>query len=226
MTLATQGHRRLGSRGTPDASKAAILQAAIREFAREGVAGARTDAIARAAKVNKALLYYYFRDKEALYGAALDYVFQQRSNLLMPVLREDVAPGEKILRYAGALFDYFAAYPMHREMLQREILTVPRHTHVKRLMRLYFRPLFDELLKAMEEGMAAGTFRRVDPMQFILSMGAVIVQYFASAPFLRLFSEGDPLSPERLGARRAAMLDFIAAALFQPTAVKPEGARS
>ena len=74
--------------------------------------------------------------------------------------------------------------------------------------------------------MAAGTFRRVDPMQFILSMGAVIVQYFASVPFLRLFSPGDPLSPGQLGARRAAVLDFIAAALFQPTAAKPEGARS
>ena len=66
---------RFGSRGRPEQSRAAILQAAIREFAREGVAGARTDAIARAAKVNKALLYYYFKDKEALYGAVLDQVF-------------------------------------------------------------------------------------------------------------------------------------------------------
>ena len=46
-----------------------------REFSREGVAGARTDAIARAAGVNKALLYYYFKDKETLYGAVLDQVF-------------------------------------------------------------------------------------------------------------------------------------------------------
>jgi AcrR family transcriptional regulator len=57
---------RLGSRGRPEESRAAILQAAIREFSREGVAGARTDAIARAAGVNKALLYYYFKDKEEL----------------------------------------------------------------------------------------------------------------------------------------------------------------
>ncbi len=47
----------------------------MREFSREGVAGARTDAIARAAGVNKALLYYYFKDKETLYGAVLDHVF-------------------------------------------------------------------------------------------------------------------------------------------------------
>ena len=66
---------RLGSRGRPEESRDAILQAAVREFAREGIAGARTDAIARQAKVNKALLYYYFKDKEALHSAVLDQVF-------------------------------------------------------------------------------------------------------------------------------------------------------
>ena len=89
---------RLGSRGQPEESRTAILQAAIREFAREGVAGARTDAIARAAKVNKALLYYYFRDKETLYGAALDHVFQERNKFLLPILHENTPPAEKILR--------------------------------------------------------------------------------------------------------------------------------
>ncbi len=69
-----QARPRLGSRGRPEETRTAILQAAVREFAREGIAGARTDAIARAAKVNKALLYYYYRDKDALYGAALDQV--------------------------------------------------------------------------------------------------------------------------------------------------------
>ena len=57
---------RLGSRGRPDESRAAILKAAAREFAEHGIAGSRTDAIARKAKVNKALLYYYFKDKETL----------------------------------------------------------------------------------------------------------------------------------------------------------------
>ena len=63
---------RRGSRRRPEASRRAILQAALIEFAQEGIAGARMDAIAAAAGVNKALLYYYFRDKEALYGAVLD----------------------------------------------------------------------------------------------------------------------------------------------------------
>ena len=50
-------------------------KAALVEFAREGLAGARVDAIAEAAGVNKALLYYYFHDKETLYGAILESFF-------------------------------------------------------------------------------------------------------------------------------------------------------
>jgi TetR/AcrR family transcriptional regulator len=53
----------LGSRGKPEESRAAILKAAVGEFAEHGIAGARTDAIARAARVNKALLYYYLRTR-------------------------------------------------------------------------------------------------------------------------------------------------------------------
>src|SRR5258708_33953456 len=66
---------RMGSRGQPQESRASILQAAAQEFAKHGIAGARTDAIARAAGVNKALLYYYFQDKETLYGTVLDNAF-------------------------------------------------------------------------------------------------------------------------------------------------------
>src|SRR5271156_4457685 len=66
---------RMGTRGQPEESRAAILQAAAQEFADHGIAGARTDAIAREARVNKALLYYYFKDKETLYAAVLDHAF-------------------------------------------------------------------------------------------------------------------------------------------------------
>ena len=51
-----------------------ILSAALRQFSQFGLAGARTDAIAKAAGVNKALLYYYFKDKNSLYHAALEQV--------------------------------------------------------------------------------------------------------------------------------------------------------
>ncbi len=90
-------------------SREAILNAAVREFAQEGVAGARTDEIAHAAGVNKALLYYYFKDKEGLYGAVLDFTFtglrEQRvsdSRLRPERRREDRALRLRILRLSRA----------------------------------------------------------------------------------------------------------------------------
>src|ERR1700731_5434233 len=95
---------RLGTRGQPEESRAAILKAAVAEFAEHGIAGARTDAIARAAQVNKALLYYYFKDKETLYGAVLDNAFSGMKAKVFEVLDSDLPPREKIMAYAGTYF--------------------------------------------------------------------------------------------------------------------------
>src|ERR1700740_3542522 len=54
-----------------------IVATAEEIFAEQGLAGARMDEIARAAKVNKALLYYYFRSKEELYRFVLETLLSQ-----------------------------------------------------------------------------------------------------------------------------------------------------
>src|SRR5712692_3361985 len=53
-------------------TRTAIMHAAERIFADAGYGGARTDAIAAQAGVNKALLYYYFKSKDELYRAILE----------------------------------------------------------------------------------------------------------------------------------------------------------
>jgi TetR/AcrR family transcriptional regulator len=218
---------RLGSRGRPEQSRAAILQAAIREFAQEGVAGARTDAIARAAKVNKALLYYYFKDKEALYGAVLDQVFGGLLACVGEVLSRDLPPREKILAYAGAHFDYVASHPLYPRIVQGEMMGAGRGrtNHLERIAKKYFHPLFGRLAEVLKTGQAAAEFRPVDPLHFVPSMIAVIVFYFTSAPVMRVMTGKDPLSPERVAARRTAVLDLISAALFQPPSGKNRGAK-
>jgi TetR/AcrR family transcriptional regulator len=225
--MKTVSKSRLGSRGRPEQSRAAILQAAVREFSREGVAGARTDAIARAAKVNKALLYYYFKDKEALYGAVLDEVFGGLIECVGEVLSRDLPPREKILAYAGAHFDYVASHPLYPRIVQGEMMGAGRGraNHLERIVKKYFRPLFGRVAEVLKRGQAAGDFRPVDPMHFVPSMIAVIVFYFTSAPVMRLMSGKDPMSAERVAARRAAVLDFISAALFQRPGEKSRGAR-
>jgi TetR/AcrR family transcriptional regulator len=218
---------RLGSRGRPEQSRAAILQAAVREFACEGIAGARTDAIARSAKVNKALLYYYFKDKEALYGAVLDQVFGGLVACVGEVLSRDLPPREKILAYAGAHFDYVSTHPLYPRIVQGEMMGAGRGraNHLQHIVRKYFRPLFARVAEVLKNGQAAGEFRPVDPLHFVPSMIAVIVFYFTSAPVMRAMTGKDPLSPQRIAARRMAVLDFISAALFQRSNAKQRGAR-
>jgi TetR/AcrR family transcriptional regulator len=206
-------------------SRAAILQAAVREFAREGVAGARTDAIARAAGVNKALLYYYFKDKETLYRAVLDYVFGGLTASIAQALSSDLPPREKLLAYAGAHFDYIASHPLFPRIVQGEMMRAARGgaPQLARIVKQHFQPLFGRLAKILAEGQAAGQFRAVDAEHFIPSMIAVIVFHFTNAPVLRMVTGLDPFSGEILAARRAAVLDFISAAL-RPSAPALEGA--
>src|SRR3954464_277127 len=113
---------RMGSRRQPQESRAAILQAAAEEFAAHGVAGARTDAIARQARVNKALLYYYFKDKETLYGAVLENAFAGLKGSVFRVLDSDLAPREKMLAYAGAYFDFVGSNQIYPRLMQREMM--------------------------------------------------------------------------------------------------------
>lgn len=224
---------RMGSRGRPAESRAAILRAAVREFAQEGIAGARTEAIAKAAGVNKALLYYYFEDKEGLYGAVLDQVFAGLLENVLPVFARDLTPGEKIRAYVGAHFDYIASHPLYPRVVQGEMMRATRGkvSQIQRLAKQYFHPLFSQIEHTLQQGIASGEFRAVNPQHFISSMGSVIVFYFNSAGVMKLMTGIDPMTPERVAERRAAVLDFISAALFQKsvnpkaTSSKRQGAR-
>ena len=224
---------RLGTRGQPEESRAAILKAAVQEFAREGVAGARTDAIAQSARVNKALLYYYFRDKEALYQAVLDDVFSGVRAAIRSALAQELPPKEKLCAYVRAHFDYIASNPLYQRLVHAEFLRAGKDpSRLQRVAKQFFRPIFAELTVLLQQGAESGDFRYVNPVHFIPSMIAVIVFYFTTAPIMKVVTGFDPMSPERIAERRAAVVDFISAALFVPTNVRtateqpPKGGRT
>ena len=58
-----------------ESSKQRLLAAAAAEFAARGFAGANVDRIAKAARLNKAMIYYHFRSKAALYREILRDMF-------------------------------------------------------------------------------------------------------------------------------------------------------
>jgi AcrR family transcriptional regulator len=226
--LKRTSHRRshLGSRGHPEQSRAAILQAAAKEFAELGIAGARTDAIARAAKVNKALLYYYFKDKETLYGAVLDSAFSGMKAEVLRALESGGTSRQKILAYVGAYFDFIASNQIYPKLMQREMMRAREgHSlHIDRLVKTYFRPIYGRLGELLKKGIAEGEFRNIDPLHFVPTMVATIIFYFSSAPVMQKIVGFNPLTPQRIAERRVAVLDFISAALFHPSSA-PSGVR-
>ena len=212
-----QAGTRFGTRGHPEKSRAAILRAAVAEFAEHGIAGARTDAIARAAHVNKALLYYYFKDKDALYEAVLDHVFSGLRERVMPVLESKIEPREKLLQYLGLYFDYIAANPRFPRVVQAEWMRVgPKGSpQMMRIAREYFAPIYQRVAEMLREGAEKGQFRAVNPMDFLPSMVGVIIFYFSTAPAMKMLLKTDPLSKERIAERRKFVLEFVSAALLR-----------
>jgi len=205
------------ARHTPqrDAGKSqeAILLAAAHEFASKGLAGARTDAIARSARVNKALIHYYFKDKESLYDAVLEGVFSRLSARMQQVLARDLPPGEKVLAFAGAHFDFIAASPVYPRLVQREMMRDRHSPRLRRIVQRYLRPLQQAMMQTLRQGMESGELRRLNPQHFMLSLVAMNVFYFSSALFVGLLSGRDPLAPASVAERRAAVLDVISAAV-------------
>ena len=216
------GHHfgRMGTRGQPEESRAAILAAAAQEFAEHGIAGARTDAIAREARVNKALIYYYFKDKETLYGAVLDEAFGALKVNVFRALDSELPSREKILAYVAAYFDFLAANQVYPKLMQREMMRArdEQSPHLDKLIKNYFQPIFARLGELLNKGIADGEFRKVSAVHFIPSMVAMIVFYFSSAPMMHKIVGFNPLTPERIAERRASVLDFISAGLFRSDA--------
>src|ERR1039457_958524 len=202
------GGSRLGTRGRPEQSRASILKAAMAEFAEYGIAGARTDAIARAAHVNKALLYYYFKDKDSLYEAVLDHVLGGLRERVMPVLDSKLPARQKMLEYVAEYFDYIAANPRFPRVVQAEWMRSGAGSQrMQRVAKEYFRPIFEKVAEVLREGISAGEFRAVNPIDFLPSLAAVIVFYFGAAPLMKALMKVDPLSEERIRERRAFVLD-------------------
>jgi len=218
----------MGSRGQPEESRAAILAAAAQEFAEHGIAGARTDTIAQEAGVNKALLYYYFKDKETLYGAVLDDAFSGLKKTVFQVLDSDLPPREKILAYAGAYFDFIASNQLYPRLMQREMMRARegQSPHIEKVIKNYIQPIFLRVSEVLRQGIAEGQFRAINPAHFVQSIVAMIVFYFSSAPMMQKIVGFNPLTPERVAERRASVLDFISAALFSPKHHASQGARS
>lgn len=194
-----------------------ILDAALREFAANGLAGARTEAIASAAGVNKALIYYYFNSKENLYTAALEMIAERVRDNTMAIFTRDCSPGERVLRSAIAHFDRILAQQEFQSLLQQEMVRVHKgETEILPiLIKRVFEPAMIMFRSMVREGIASGELVQTDWQQIQLASVGGNVMYFLSAPVWRLVMDREPLSHEALAERRRLLLEFLGLAIFQ-----------
>jgi TetR/AcrR family transcriptional regulator len=211
------GTKKRASKGSPRhrdsvETRAAILRAAERIYAERGLAGARTEAIAAAAGVNKALLYYYFKSKEALYQAVVGTHVKEFHQQASEVLSAKGAAGPILLRYVSNHFDFIGTHPYYPRIFQRMMMAGDRT--LERVVREHSLPISKMLVALVERGTRSGEFRSFDRRHTVLSIAGLTVSYFNMAPALRLITGQDPFSKANLAKRKSEVLSFIRHALF------------
>jgi TetR/AcrR family transcriptional regulator len=186
-------------------SRSRVLDAAERVFAERGFAGATTREIALAAGVQKRMLFYYFSSKDDLYRAVLERIITELVGIHEQFHGD---PGPIGLAEVTDGLTAFAAGKLDAvRILLREIMDAG--PHLRALADEHLRALFTRGAAEVARNMADGTFRPGDPMQVLLHVGGLTFFYFLNVPLLRLVWDRDPLAPETLAERAAAVRDLL-----------------
>lgn len=172
------------------ASREAILLAARREFAARGFAGARVEAIAREAGINKAMLFYYFSSKEGLYQAILQQVmtafFRKVQGLVTPAL----TPGEFLERFPELYIELCAGNPDFVRIVAFDLIHDPDNVCavmagiISRMTDFRPHPLFEVIRRWHAQGLVS----EADPVQFMMNVVALSIFSFIGRPMVEAIS--------------------------------------
>ena len=172
---------RNGTSRDPEGTKAAILAAATREFMEKGFGGARIDAIAAHAKINKRMLYHYYGGKEALYVAVLEetYTAIRKAEARLDLAHRDPAEGLRDL--VQFTFRYFLDHPEFLSLLGTENLMQAKFLKKSERIVAVNSPLIDELRDVLKRGAETGVFRAdTDPLDVYLTMASMGFFYLSN----------------------------------------------
>lgn len=197
-------------RRDPAATRKKLLTAARREFADSGLAGARVDEIAARAGVNKQLVYHYFGDKDALYLAVLEWVYEEIRAQERKLNLEGLPPQQAIKRLIEASFDHLAAHPDFIVLLNDENRGGARHVRGSRKLEAMHSPLVSMVSAILSEGVRAGVFRKgINPVHLYISIAGLSYFYFSNTPTLSAIFGKDLSSPAARKARRKHVVDLV-----------------
>jgi len=160
-------------------SRERLLDGAAAEFAARGFAGASVDRIAHAARVNKAMLYYHFKSKVALYREILRDMFSAVAARVDRTAASNADPADKMKAFVEAIAIEAEARPHFPPMWFREIAEGGRHLDAATLAHIV--AVVTTLAGIIHEGVRAKRFRPINPLLVHAGIIAPLLLFFASA---------------------------------------------
>ena len=199
-------------RNQDPAKREQILLAAEQVFAKRGFKGATTREVAEKAGIANSLIFYYFKNKMALYEAVFQSFFDQLEDLITQNLRSDLDRLGKLKRFLFTFTDYAGEHRNMIRILLREIIDNGRI--VQKVAQEYFKPLHEIAVEFFREGQAEALFREVDPLHYISSFIGMNLFYFVAEPMFDPLGARNPYCQEEVERRKTELWKVLRSSLM------------
>ncbi len=193
-----------------EATKTRILEAAKREFAKNGLGGARVDVIADKARANKRMIYHYFDSKEGLFQTILENAYLDIRTAEQKLNLDHLAPKVALERLVRFTWDYYLKNPEFITLVNSENLHRAKHLKKSEIVKVYSRKFVSMVTTILDRGVAAGEFRPgVDPVQLNITIAAIGYYYLTNRFTGSIVFERDLMAKDALEERLKFNIDTI-----------------
>jgi AcrR family transcriptional regulator len=194
----------------PDATRADIIEVALKEFADKGLSGARIDEIAEQTRTSKRMIYYYFESKDGLYKAVLADYYGRLRGAERSLHLEDHEPLEALKELVGFTFDWHATHPEGVRLIMTENIHQGRYVAELPSAESLNSVIINTVRSIVERGVQAGVIRpEIDPVDLYQSIAALNFFNVSNRYTFSKIFDIDTASPKATAARRDSVIEAI-----------------
>lgn len=185
-----------------EATRARILAAAKKVFAKSGLGGARVDDIAERANANKRMIYHYFGSKEDLFQAVLEEAYTDIRDAEQKLELDQIPPREALEKLVRFTWEYYLKNPEFLTLVNSENLHRAKHLKKSEVIPVVSRRFVTMVKSLLDRGVADGTFRPgIDATQLNITIAAIGYYYLTNRYTGAIVFERDLMTREALDER-------------------------